>query len=246
MSRLNKKRKDKMVGVILARGSSRSIPKKNIIEFCGKPLIAWTILQARESKYLSGVYVSTDSQEIANISKNFGARIIKRPKSLATDFSSSEEVLIHALNIIEKKERIDLVVFLQATSPIRTSEDVDNAIKLFISKKADSLFSAAILEDFCVWKIENGILRSVTFDYKNRVRRQDRNPYYLENGSIYIFKPEILKQYNNRLGGKIVFYPMPLWKSYEIDNIEDIEICEYYVQNKILKKKTNTAINGQQ
>jgi N-acylneuraminate cytidylyltransferase len=80
-------------------------------------------------------------------------------------------------------------------------------------------------------------LRSVTFDYKNRGRRQDRKPYYLENESVYIFKPEILRQYNNRLGGKIVIYEMPLWKSYEIDNREDLAICEYYMRNKILNKK---------
>lgn len=137
---------------------------------------------------IKGVYVSSDADDILNISKKCGAKIIRRPKALALDNSSSEEALKHAITFIERNtgEKIDIAVFLQATSPIRTSEDIDNAIKLFISKKADSLFLAAILEDFCIWKYRNNKLASLTYDYQNRGKRQDRQPLYLENGSIYI------------------------------------------------------------
>lgn len=229
----------KIIAIIPARGGSKSIPKKNIIDFCGKPLIAWSIEHAFNSKYIKDVYVSTDDQEIATISEQYGAHIVWRPHEIATDVSSSEEALLHTITDIEKNESIDIVVFLQATSPVREPDDIDGAIEKFISEKTDSLFSASLLDDFCVWESIDNELKSLTFDYKNRGRRQDRKPYYLENGSIYIFKPEILKQYKNRFGGKIIFYLMPVWKSYEIDSIEDIEICEYYMKRKILNKKDN-------
>ena len=225
----------KIVTIIPARGGSKSIPKKNIINFCGKPLIAWSIEQALGAKIKNRVYVSTDDTEIAKISKAYGANIIWRPRTLARDTSSSEEALLHAVSEIEKKSAVDFVIFLQATSPIRTSEDIDNAMRCFVSNKADSLFSVALLEDYCIWEIKNNAYKSVTYDYKNRGRRQDRKSCYLENGSIYIFKPEILKKYKNRFGSKVSMYMMPFWKSYEIDNYEDIEICRYFMENKILK-----------
>lgn len=235
-----------IVAIIPARGGSKSIPKKNIIDFCGKPLIGWSIQQTLESKCVREVYVTTDDKEIADVSHKYGARIIWRPVELATDTSSSESALLHAIDEIEKIHKVAVVVFLQATSPLREFIDIGKAVEIFFSENADSLFSAAVLEDFCVWENNNGNLKSVTFDYKNRGRRQDRKPYYLENGSIYVFKPEVFKQYNNRLGGKIVFYPMPLWKSYEIDDYETLEICEYFMMNKILKQnKENPCRNIQ-
>lgn len=234
--------KGNIVAIIPARGGSKSIPMKNIMDFCGKPLIAWSIEQAGGSKYIHDVYVSTDDEEIARVSRQYGAKIILRPQELATDTSSSEEAMVHAISELEKNGAIDIVVFLQATSPLREAGDLDKAIEDFFAKKADSLFSATILEDFCIWGKEGDSLTSITFDYKNRGRRQERKPCYLENGSIYIFKPEIIKHYNNRLGGNITFYAMPLWKSYEIDNIEDLETCEYYMQKKILKTSSSELV----
>lgn len=238
------KNKLDIIAVIPARGGSKGIPKKNIINFCGKPLLAWTIEQALGSRLTKDVYVSSDADDILNISKRCGAEIIRRPKRLALDNSSSEEALKYAITFVERNtgEQIGIVVFLQASSPIRTSEDIDNAIKLFISKKADSLFSAAILEGFCIWKYRNNKLVSLTYDYQNRDKRQDRQPLYLENGSMYIFKPEVLKKYNNRLGGKIAIYTMDYWKSYQIDTVEDMKICGYFMRNKILKKQPRINI----
>ena len=220
--------------IIPARGGSKSIPKKNIIDFCGKPLIAWSIEQALASNFIEGVYVSTDDPEIGTISKKIGAEVIWRPPELASDFSSSEEALLHAVTEIEKSRRFDAVVFLQATSPIRDKDDIDKAMEMFISENADSLFSSALLENFNAWEMINGDWKSLTYDYKNRRRRQDRKPVFLENGSIYIFKPKILKLNNNRLGGKIVSYQMPLWKSYEIDTMEDLELCAFYFKKHLL------------
>lgn len=227
-----------IIAVIPARGGSKVIPRKNLFSFCGKPLLAWSILQAKASKYIKDVYVSSDNKAILSVAKKFGAKGIKRPAHLATDTVSSEAALVHALDTVEKESdrKVDLIVFLQATSPLRTSCDLDSAIETFIAQKADSLFSAAVLEDYCIWQKSSEKLKGLTFDYLKRGRRQDREPLYLENGSIYIFRPEILRRNHNRLGGKMSTYLMPFWKSYEIDKKEDIEICEYFMKMKILKK----------
>lgn len=225
---------NRCIAIIPARGGSKGIPRKNIMDFCGKPLVAWSIERALQSKHVGEVYVTTEDREIENISKEYGAKIIRRPANLATDTATAEEALLHAIGEIEKHKEIDIVVFLQPTSPLRGKEDIDSAIEKFVSEKADSLLSAARLNSsFFAWEIVNDRLRSITYDYKNRPRRQDIAPNYRENGSIYIFKPEIMKREKNRLGGKMILYPMPLWRSYEIDESEDIGICEYFMHRII-------------
>lgn len=217
----------KIVSIILARGGSKGIPNKNIIDINGKPLIAWSIEQSKNSNLIDETYVSSDSEEILKIAKQFGAKTIIRPSYLARDTSTSEDALLHAIeNILD----IDVVVFLQPTSPIRHTSDIDNAITFFINNQYDSLFSASKLEDYCIWEQNNNKFESINFNYRDRKRRQDKKIQYLENGSIYIFKPETLIKYNNRLGENIGISLMEFWKSYEIDNIHDIEICEFYLK----------------
>ena len=227
-----------IVCIIPARGNSKEIIDKNIINFCGKPLIAWSIEQALASNHINSVYVSSDSDKILNVSIKYGAKEIKRPDILAQDESSSEEALVHAINEIEQSDsnKIDLVVFLQGTSPLRSLEDIDEAINLFIKNNLDSLFSACDLKDLMVWKNVDSKLTSINYDYKNRERRQDMQKQYGENGSIYLFKPKIIRESKNRLGGKIGTYVMDAWKIHEIDNKEDIGICEYFMNTKELVK----------
>ncbi len=235
-----------IVAIIPARGGSKGIPGKNIMDFCGKPLLAWSILQAKAAKTLRQVYVSSDDRQVLEVAVSFGASPIIRPAEFATDTATSEHVLHHAIGEIEEstKSVIDLVVFLQATSPLRTPEDIDGAVKILIDEQADSLFSMAVLDDFCVWTHKGNNLEGLTFDPFNRGRRQDREPLFLENGSIYIFKPEILKKHNNRLGGKIAMYEMEGWKSYEIDRKEDLDIFEYFFNKNLLERWTdNKAIH---
>ena len=227
-----------IVCIIPARGNSKEIIDKNIINFCGKPLIAWSIEQALASNHINSVYVSSDSDKILNVSIKYGAKEIKRPDILAQDESSSEEALVHAINEIEQSDsnKIDLVVFLQGTSPLRSLGDIDGAINLFIKNNLDSLFSACDLKDLMVWKNVDSKLTSINYDYKNRERRQDMQKQYGENGSIYLFKPKIIRESMNRLGGKIGTYVMDAWKIHEIDNKEDIGICEYFMNIKELVK----------
>lgn len=229
--------------IIPARGGSKGIPGKNIMNFCGKPLLAWSILQARQATSVTDVYVTSDDDQILKVAAEYGAKLIKRPVELATDVATSEAALLHALNEIESKTStsVNTIVFLQATSPLRTPEDITGAVDKFYMQRADSLFSAVLLEDFLLWGEQNGNLHSITYDYRNRGRRQDRNPCYLENGSIYVSKGAILREEKNRLGGRIEIFYMPFWKSFEIDSIEDIALCEYLMRSKILNVSDNCA-----
>jgi len=225
--------KDKNIIVIIpARGKSKGIPKKNIVDFLGKPLLAWSIEDAKNSRLINAVYVSTDDKEVAEIAKAYGAEVIWRPKEISGDFSLSEEALAHALGEITKRDsvRIDYVVFLQATSPLRDASDIDKAIEKIVAERADSLFSAADIGDFLVWRKNGHALESVNYDYKNRKRRQDFGKQFVENGSLYIFNPEILYKQHNRLGGKIAISEMSLWKSFEVDTIEDLNFCKKLYQ----------------
>jgi CMP-N,N'-diacetyllegionaminic acid synthase len=214
--------------IILARGGSKGIPGKNIIDFCGKPLLVWTIEQCLNSNLINEVWVSSDDQEILDIAKNSGAMCIKRPIRISDDESSSESGWLHAVDYLQSKNiTTDLIIAPQVTSPLRESKDFDLAIEKFISRKFDSLFSASIVSDMFFWKKnQKGYLDSVNYDYKRRKRRQNFQKQIIENGSFYLFKPHILKKENNRIGGKIGYYEMEFWKVFEIDSVTDLKICK--------------------
>lgn len=226
-----------VVAIILARGGSKGIPKKNIMNFCGKPLIAWSIEHAKNVSSISNVWVSSDSNEILKIAKKYGSQLIKRPRKLATDKSSSVSAYLHAIKEIEKKDgKIDIVIAVQTTSPVRESKDIENGLKEFRRSNYDSMFSAAEIGDFYIWKeTKDGKLRSINYNYKKRARRQTFEKQYVENGSFYIFKPSIIRKYRNQLGGKIGITLMEFWKSFEIDEIDDIEFCGMIMQHYLLK-----------
>ena len=228
-----------VVSIIIARGGSKAIPNKNIIDFCGKPLISWTIKQSQLSKEVSDVWVSSDSESILDIAKKYGAKTIDRPIELSSDRSSSESAWLHAVQYIESKEghpKIDYVLAPQVTSPLRDPSDFSKAIDLIMSEQADSLLSVAAIEDFFVWKKnKNKDPDSVNYDYKNRQLRQNIDKKYLENGSFYIFKPNLLIN-NNRLGGKKILFEMERYKMFQIDNIEDVKLCSVIMSGYNLDK----------
>jgi len=224
----------KTIAIILARGGSKGIHKKNIINFCEKPLVAWTIENCINAD-INTVYVSSDSQEILAISENYGARSIKRPKNLADDKSSSESGWLHALNIIEKEiGNIDWVLAPQVTSPLRTADDIRKGIELANTGDYDSLFSCSIAEDLYFWELRENKMSSINYDWRNRNRRQNFPKQYIENGSFYFFRPEILRQYNNRLGSRIGLVSMEFWKMFEIDSIDDVRMCSALMREFII------------
>ena len=225
----------KVACIILARGGSKGIPRKNVLDFCGKPLVAWSIIQALGTPEIDEVYLSSDNDEILKVGEDFGAQLIRRPKEFATDTASSESAVVHALSTLDYKPEI--VVMLEPTAPLRREKDLGKSIVQFRDEQWDSGFSGAVLEDFLIWtKDDTDRLISVNYDYENQTRRQDRKPDYVENGAIYLFKPEILDQ-NNRFGGNIGIYMMEFWQSFELDNPEDWMFVESLFKQYILEKK---------
>jgi CMP-N,N'-diacetyllegionaminic acid synthase len=223
--------------IILARGGSKGVPGKNIIDFCGKPLLAWTIEQCIQVESIGSVWVSSDNDNILNLAKLYGAKTIKRPENISSDTSTSESGWLHAINTIEREGVVlDAILAPQVTSPLREKKDIDRAIDKFINNKLDSLFSASMADDLYYWeKNDKGILDSINYDYHNRKRRQDFQQQIIENGSFYIFKQEIIKKYNNRLGGRIGYSKMDFWKMFEIDNMKDLRMCSALMKEFLIK-----------
>ena len=230
----------KTIVIILARGGSKGIPHKNIKNFCGLPLIAWSILQAKNVKGITDIWVSSDNDKILNIAKKFGAKTIPRPKKLATSTSSSDDGYIHAISFIEKNFYLpDIIVALQATSPIRESKDLELGLKKFKVKNYDSMFSSCQAEDLLLWKQSKNRLKSINYNFQRRPRRQDFKDYLIENGSFYIFTPKLIRKLKNRLGGNVGTYVMESWKVFELDEPSDYKLCELIMKNYILKNNKN-------
>ena len=222
--------------IILARGGSKGIPKKNLKIFCGKPLVEWTIIQAKNSKKVDQVFLSSDSTKILKIGNKHKIRLIRRPRKFASDNSSSESAIRHVLKSnsnISKKA----IVYLEPTSPLRKKGDIDELIQNFFKKKWDSGFTAGILDDFLLWKKSDlGKFKSINYDYKNRGNRYGRKPCYVENSVGYIFKPLQFLKFNNRLFGKIGSTFNEVWQSFEIDEPNDWEFVSTMFKLKKLNK----------
>ena len=216
-----------VVTVIPARGGSKGIPKKNIQQLAGKPLIVHSIEQSLHSKWVTETIVSTDDDEIAIISEKAGATVIRRPTEISGDSASSEAALIHAIKSMQQQgwTQPDLTVFLQCTSPLRRSDDIDAAITKLIQEDADSLLSVSPSHRF-LWMEEKGEALSINYDYRNRPRRQEMSPQFVENGSIYIFKTQALIDSGNRLSGKVALYHMDEEAAVDIDSLFDMKIAE--------------------
>lgn len=215
------------VAIIPARGGSKGIPRKNVIDVAGKPLIAWSILQAAAAFEIDSVWVTSDDDEILAVAESYGARPIRRPAEISGDRATSESAWLHALDVIEAQGvPVDLVVAMQATSPLREASDLDGGVRALREKGYDSLLSVAEVEDFFMWRVAaDGNAESVNYDYRDRKRRQQIEKRYLENGSFYVFRPEQLRRDNNRLGGRIGLFTMARHKMFQIDNPEDVELC---------------------
>ena len=217
-----------VLGIVLARGGSKGIPRKNLVPLAGKPLIMYTLEQARSVPAISRVIVSTDSEEIAVVARQCGAETVRRPAELSDDTASSESALLHCLDYLRDAEdfKPGVVVFLQPTSPLRSPRHIEEAIATFEREGADSLFSAGPLRGL-VWRAEENELTPVSYDPHHRIRRQDAPEYLAENGSIYVFKPWVLRDLGCRLGGKIAVYRMAALDSFEVDEVEDVPLVEF-------------------
>lgn len=212
-----------VIAIIPARGGSKRIPRKNLLPFAGKPLVIHSVEDALGARLVHRTIVSTDDAEIAAVSREAGAEVIDRPAELAGDTATSESALVHVLDVIRQRgeREPDLVVFLQCTSPQREPADIDAAIALLENTGADSLLSATRCRRY-LWHMKDGNAVPFNYDYRKRWREQDFPEQFMENGSIYVFRPSVLRDGNNRLGGKIVIYEMNEESKLQIDVPEDL------------------------
>ncbi|WP_424355974.1 cytidylyltransferase domain-containing protein [Methanobacterium sp. MBAC-LM] len=218
-----------ILAIIPARGGSKGVPRKNIKKIAGKPLIAHTIESAVKSKYINKVIVSTEDQEIANISKEYGAEVIERPEKLALDDSSTIDAVFHSINHLKMENYTpDVVVLLQPTSPLRTVQDIDGSIEFFCKKDCESVISICEFEHPPYWslKIENSYLKPAFGDKYFKMRRQDLPTSYLPNGAIFISNPQNLASYESFYCKKTLPYLMSLENSVDIDTELDFKIAE--------------------
>lgn len=201
--------------VILARGGSKGIPKKNIIDLNGKPLISYTIEAAKNSN-VDSFWVSTDCPEIAEVSLEYGAGIVHRPKSISGDKSKSDEALLH---FAEEHQDFDILVFIQPTSPLLTAQDINVGIDMITNY--DSVFSAYKEHWIPRWNLDG---TPDSWNINNRPMRQDKEEKWVENGAFYITTREQLLSSGLRYGGKIGIVEMPLSRSFQIDTLEDLAL----------------------
>lgn len=220
----------KVLAIIPARGGSKGLPDKNIKVLCGKPLIAWTILKAKLSKYVDTIMVTTDSEDIAQISKDYGADIpFIRPKELATDSSPSHDAIVHTLYFYENKGIVyDYIVLLEPTSPLREDDDIDNMLEKLSKNYCDydSIISIGEIGEHpsIVKKIVNNNLQPFVSSLKQTTRRQDNVPAYFPYGVAYIAKTENLLNEKTFYTKRCSYYNLKQYQNFEIDDIYDF-IC---------------------
>ncbi len=215
------------LAIIPARGCSKRLPNKNILDLYGKPLIAYSIEAGLNSKYIDKVLVTSDSIQILNISKKFGVSIIKRPEELATDEASSFDAIQDA---IKRTETYDYIILLQPTSPLRNAVHIDEAIELLESKKADAIISVCETEHSPLWSNTLADDESMSEFLRDEVlnkRSQDLDKYYRLNGAIYICKTEkLLREKSFFLQDNIFAYTMDKKSSIDIDEDIDFKLAE--------------------
>ncbi len=219
----------KIVGIIPARGGSKRLPGKNIMELNSKPLITWSIEAALASCYLDRVIVSTDDPEIAAVAEADGAGVpFLRPPELADDSATSVDVLLHAYrHLIEHGDPFDVIALLQPTSPLRTGKDIDAGIRLFSKRKAQSIISVA--EDRHHWWANTLGVDGCMKDFlpeERLVRSQELPPAYRLNGALYVVDAGFLVERNTLFGTRTYAYIMPKERSVDIDDITDFRIAE--------------------
>ena len=214
----------KIKTVILARGGSKGIPLKNIALVNGNPLISYCIKASLDSN-VDETWVSTDSDEIANVAKSYGVKVLMRPNEISCDNSQSEDALLHFVNNMVK---FDILVFIQPTSPLITADVIDQGISLISRRQYDSILSAYVKD----WEAQfDQNMSPINWDMNNRPMRQDIGDIIVENGALYITTVEQLKKSKRRYGGKMGYVEMGKLESIQIDKPSDIALVERIMKN---------------
>jgi CMP-N,N'-diacetyllegionaminic acid synthase len=233
-----------VVAIIQARGGSKGIPGKNIKMLAGKPLIAWTIEVARASKNVTRTIVSTDSEEIANVAKEYGAEVpFMRPAELASDSAKSVGLLRHALEWLQTNEGYipDAVVQLKPTNPLRTADHIDESVDLFFENPdVDAVVSVvkAPIHPLKTWKLEDGYLTpfipETVFGIHEAAKspRQQLPEAHGNNSAVHVINPRTILEKNSSIGDVVRAYVMTPEDSINIDTSLDFEIAEFLMNKR--------------
>lgn len=225
--------KPKILAIIPARGGSKGVPRKNIRDLAGKPLIAWTIEEAKKSRYIDRLILSSEDDEIIEVAKQYGCEVpFKRPLELAQDDTPGIEPVLHA---IEQCPGYDYVVLLQPTSPLRTAEDIDGCIEKLLNSDADFCVSVTEPEKSPYWMytLEGERMVPLLPQEELVVRRQDLPKVYALNGAVYVGKSSEVKKSKAFLTENTVAFEMVAEHSFDIDTELDFKICEVLIKDKV-------------
>jgi len=221
------------LAIIPARGGSKRLPKKNILDLAGKPLIVWSIAAGLKSKYIDDVIVSSDDENILNIAKQYGSKIIRRPDELASDTATSFDVVEHT---VKNTQIYDYIIVLQPTSPLRDTHHIDEAIELLENKNADAIVSVTEMNHSPLWSNtlpEDGSMEKFLLKELRNCRSQDLDKYYRLNGAIYICKTQrLLEDKSLFLEDKVFAYKMNQECSVDIDEDIDFKLAELLIGKK--------------
>ncbi|MBD7909619.1 acylneuraminate cytidylyltransferase family protein [Sporosarcina gallistercoris] len=222
----------KILAVISARGGSKGVPRKNIRNLAGKPLIAWTIEAAKESKYIDRLILSSEDEEIIEIAREYSCEVpFKRPSMLSEDTTPGIEPILHALTEIPN---YDYVMLLQPTSPLRIVADIDTCIEKIHEHKAKACVSVSEANDSPYWMYEilDHKLEPIISKDTLIPRRQELPSVYSLNGAIYIAEIEWLLNSRTFITNETIAYNMPNKRAKDIDTEEDFVVCEYILRNR--------------
>jgi CMP-N-acetylneuraminic acid synthetase len=226
----------KVLAVIPARGGSKGIKNKNIIDLGGgKPLIAYTIEAARNTSYVDNVVVSTDSEQIAQVAREYGASVpFLRPAELAKDTSKTIDAVMHVIEEMKKRgQKYDILLLLQCTSPLRTADDIKGALEKFERNHEISLVAVSKVTDhpILIRKIIDDVSMERLLPINSTVRRQDMPEYYRVNGSIYINRVDELTL-DTSLADNLQPYVIAENHAVDIDSFPDLELVKYYLKQQ--------------
>jgi len=220
------------LAVIPARGGSKRLPRKNLLECGGKPLVAWSIEAARESRYIDITLLSSDDKEILAVGEQYGIETLERPHSLADDTSSTFDAVAHA--IVQCSKEYEYIVLLQPTSPLRTATHIDAAIEQLHRSGADAIVSVCEMEHSPLWSNtlpDDGSMENFLDESVRHSRSQDLPTYYRLNGAIYICKiTRLLEEKSFMIRKNIVAYIMDRRSSVDIDEALDFEFAGLLLQ----------------
>ena len=230
----------KILAIIPARGGSKGVPRKNIVNINNIPLIGYTINAALKSNKLTDVVVSTDDAEIAEISRDLGAQVpLIRPIDLASDQAQSSPVIEHAVHFMEniKGFKYDAVLMLQPTSPLRTSKHINESLDLFTSQDCDSVVSIVSVGGNHPFRMKrligDQLINYIDQGFWDMRPRQSLPDVYIRNGAIYLIKRNVFMQNQQLIGDRCLGYIMNDYESTNIDTPIDLKIAELLLKEKL-------------